>query len=146
MNASRPHRYRDGRAQPEKRSIVVLIADDDDESRAACAAYLEGKGMRVIHAADGGEAVVEARRARPDVILLDIEMPVLDGGAALRRLKADPRTRAIPVVMLTGQSTGSSYRALTDAGCAAYLIKPCLPEDLEGVLTSLSDARRLEAR
>src|SRR5262245_51437984 len=100
MHAPRPNGNSDRRGEPAKRPIVVLIADDDADSCEACAAYLESKGMHVIRAAHGEQAVVEARRARPDVILLDIEMPVLDGAGALRRLKEDPRTRAIPVVML----------------------------------------------
>jgi CheY-like chemotaxis protein len=131
------------RERSSERPVVVLIVDDDQDSSEACAASLEG--MRVICVDRGAAALEEARRTRPDVILLDIEMPEMDGRETLRRLKADPATRDIPVVVLTGESTGSNYRSLTDAGCAAYLIKPCRVEDLEGVVTSLSEASRRNA-
>jgi len=83
---------------------IVLIADDSATVRALARMELESAGYRVLEAADGEQALAAALATPPDVVLLDIEMPVLDGYATVVALKADPRTADVPVVFLTGRS------------------------------------------
>jgi two-component system, cell cycle response regulator DivK len=108
----------------------VLLVDDYADAREMYAEFLEFSGFDVVQAVNGIEALERAVEAPPDIILMDLSLPVLDGWEATRRLKADPRTADIPVVALTGHAlTGISERA-RKAGCDAFVTKPCLPEDL----------------
>jgi CheY-like chemotaxis protein len=102
--------------------------------------YLRLGGFQVIQAANGDEGLAKAFAERPDVIVMDLAMPRLDGLEATRRLKADERTRHVPVVVLTGNGLDSHVLA-HKAGCDAYLLKPCLPTDLAIVLESLIAGR-----
>ena len=102
----------------------MLVADDSATVRAVVAFELADAGYDVVEAADGQQAVEAVRECQPDVILLDVEMPVLDGYGALEALKADPDTRDVPVVFLTGRSgTGDVIEAL-EQGAHDYLRKP----------------------
>lgn len=108
----------------------VLLVDDDPDGRHMYGAYLEYTGFTVMQAANGIEALRHAVELRPDIILMDLSLPVMDGREATRRLKADPRTAGIPVVALTGHTlAGDSHEAM-QAGCDAFVTKPCLPEEL----------------
>lgn len=107
----------------------VLLVDDYFDARQMYTAYLEYSGFAVVQAANGVEALREAVESKPDIILMDLSLPVMDGWEATRQLKADPRTAQIPVVALTGQSLNTSDGAKM-IGCEAFLTKPCLPEDL----------------
>ena len=78
----------------------------------------------VYEARDGNEAVEMARRLRPDVVLMDVHMPVLDGIEATRLLREDPLTRSIPVIVLTASATPDERRLAVRAGCVGYLFKP----------------------
>lgn len=111
---------------------LVLIVEDDWESRYLYCAYLSTTGFDVIEARDGFEAIDKAREHHPDIIVTDLAMPRLDGREAIRRLKADPRTRDIPIIAITafGRSGQAREEART-SGCEGYLAKPCLPEVLE---------------
>jgi two-component system, cell cycle response regulator DivK len=91
-------------------------------------------GYRVLEATDGADALAVALGQHPDIIVMDLCMPRMDGWEAIRRLKADPRTRAIPVVALTALGW---QRGTLEVDCQAYLVKPCLPLDLLGVLDAL---------
>jgi CheY-like chemotaxis protein len=108
---------------------LVLIVDDYQDCRDMYAACLGLAGFSVIKAADGLEAISIARRALPDLILMDLGLPVVDGVEATRRLKCDVVTRGIPVVALTAQSVPDAER-LRAAGFESVIIKPCLPDDL----------------
>jgi two-component system cell cycle response regulator DivK len=104
---------------------LVLLVDDDEDSRFLYSHYLtSAAGFRVAEAADGQEGIDMASSLRPDVIIMDLTLPVLDGWQALRALKEDERTRSIPVVALTGHSLGEKK------DFHAVLLKPCLPEAL----------------
>jgi CheY-like chemotaxis protein len=92
--------------------------------------FFTAKGFRVITAADGPTALLAARTERPDVIVMDLSLPHMDGWEATRRLKRDPRTEHIPVVACTAHVLGRSCERAVDAGCNAYLTKPCLPVEL----------------
>lgn len=113
------------------RAPLVLIVDDVDHGREICSEYLEFRGFRVATAADGQEALDKAFELRPDVILMDLSLPVIDGWEATRRLKKDDRTRHIPVIALTAHALASAHERAKDAGCDAVVTKPCLPKDLE---------------
>lgn len=109
---------------------LVLIVDDYQDAREMYAEYLEFSGFRVAQARNGLEAVEQALALRPDVILMDLSLPVMDGWEATRRLKGDARTRGIPVVALTGHALDGHSREAQEAGCEAYVTKPCLPDAL----------------
>ncbi|WP_338869140.1 response regulator [Myxococcus stipitatus] len=109
---------------------LVLVVDDYDDAREMYAEYLEFSGFRVAQARNGQEALDQAFALAPDIILMDLSLPVIDGWEATRRLKNDDRTRTIPVVALTGHAlTGQSDEA-RGAGCDSFVTKPCLPDEL----------------
>ena len=92
--------------------------------------YLQYSGFDVIEAGNGIEALQQAIEREPDIILMDLSLPVMDGWEATRRLKADRRTARIPVVALTGHALAGISEGARRAGCDAFVTKPCLPEDL----------------
>lgn len=107
---------------------TVLVVDDYQDNREMYAEYLGFQGFRVIEATNGMEALALAVSARPDVILMDLSLPGLDGWEATRRLKADPRTRHVPVIALSGHVMARHTQSALEAGCDDFLAKPCLPE------------------
>jgi len=108
--------------QPSRR--LVLLAEDDETNISTTRDYLEARGCHVLVARNGVEAIARAQHQRPDVILMDIQMPGMDGLEATRRLRADPHTAAIPIIALTALAmTGDQERCLA-AGADAYLSKP----------------------
>jgi CheY-like chemotaxis protein len=94
------------------------------------AEYLAFSGFRVIQAANGKEALDQAFANRPDIIIMDLSLPVMDGWEATRRLKADQRTHGIPVVALTGHAMQGHSKGALEAGCDSFVAKPCLPDQL----------------
>lgn len=109
---------------------LILLVDDYADNRAMYARYLAHAGFRVDEATNGVEALDKAGALRPDLIVMDLSLPVMDGWEATRRLKADPQTKRIPVLALTGHALGGHEREANAAGCDGYVTKPCLPEDL----------------
>jgi two-component system cell cycle response regulator DivK len=105
----------------------VLVADDNPDLRQLWRAYLTVSGFDVSEAGNGAEAVAKAARELPAVILMDFSMPAMDGAAAARALKADPRTAGIPVVGLTGHGTAANAHDFP-AVCETVLEKPLNPE------------------
>ena len=108
----------------------VLIADDNLEQREMYASYFAAQGIRVLVAGDGVLAIRIAQAMQPDVIVMDLSMPSLDGWEATRRLKHDARTAHIPILACTGHAAGLAVDWALDAGCDAYIVKPCLPDEL----------------
>jgi CheY-like chemotaxis protein len=108
----------------------VLIVDDYPDAREMYAEYLQYSGFDVIEASNGIEAIERAADSRPNIILMDLSLPVMDGWEATRRLKADKRTTDIPIVALTGHALAGILDGAKKAGCDAFVTKPCLPEDL----------------
>jgi two-component system, cell cycle response regulator DivK len=108
----------------------VLLVDDYPDAREMYTEYLEFSGFEVVEAGNGMEALQRAIDASPDIILMDLSLPVMDGWEATRRLKADDRTASIPVVALTGHALAGISEGARKAGCDAFVTKPCLPEDL----------------
>lgn len=110
---------------------VVLFADDNRDTRELYALYLSMLGYNVVLADNGREAVQLARTHRPDLIVMDLDMPDMDGWAAIRQLQTDPTTVAIPVIVLTGNDFKTELRDVAIAvGAVSYVMKPCFPEDL----------------
>jgi CheY-like chemotaxis protein len=109
---------------------VVLLVDDYPDAREMYAEYLEFSGFDIVQAGNGVEAIERARDSQPDVILMDLSLPVMDGWEATRRLKADDATKDIPVLAVTGHALSGVSNAATKAGCDGFITKPCLPEDL----------------
>jgi two-component system, cell cycle response regulator DivK len=112
------------------KSPLVLVVDDFDDARELYCACLEQAGYRTAEARNGVEAIDRAIELRPDVVLLDLAMPVLDGVEAARRLKADERTRDSRLLALTGYAVARYADAARVAGCERVLVKPVLPSDL----------------
>ena len=108
----------------------VLLVDDYPDAREMYSEYLQYSGFDVIEAGNGIEALQQAAERSPDIILMDLSLPVMDGWEATRRLKADRRTAGIPVVALTGHALAGISEGARRAGCDAFITKPCLPEDL----------------
>jgi two-component system, cell cycle response regulator DivK len=119
----------------------VLIADDTFDTRELYSLYLTLCGFAVQTVADGEAAIEIALESQPDVMILDLSMPRLDGIAATKRLKADPRTSQIPVIVVTGFPHKAAQRAALEAGAALFLGKPCLPDDLAKEVQRLIDRR-----
>jgi two-component system cell cycle response regulator DivK len=109
---------------------VVLLVDDYPDAREMYAEYLEFSGFTVVEASNGVEALERAHDAKPDVILMDLSLPIMDGWEATRRLKADERTKQIPVLAVTGHALTGISEDAKKAGCDGFITKPCLPEDL----------------
>ena len=109
---------------------LVLVVEDYQDAREMYAEYLQFSGFRVAEARNGNEAVAQAFSLRPDLILMDLSLPGMDGWEATRVLKADERTKHIPVVALTGHALAGASEGARKAGCDSFVTKPCLPEDL----------------
>lgn len=106
---------------------TVLLVEDNEDNLVVYRTILEHVGYHVLEARDGEEGVIRARRDHPDLILMDISIPKLDGWAATRKLKADAATRAIPIVALTAHALDEDRQRAIEVGCDGYLAKPIEP-------------------
>jgi CheY-like chemotaxis protein len=118
---------------------LVLVVEDYQDAREMYAAYLQFSGYGVAEAANGVEAVEKAQELLPDIVLMDLALPRMDGWEATRRLKADARTRHIPVVALTGHALAGHAEGAREAGCDAFVTKPCLPDALVAEIQRVLD-------
>jgi two-component system alkaline phosphatase synthesis response regulator PhoP len=112
----------------------ILTVDDDDRIRRLVQFNLQRAGYRVSTAADGLEALDQIGQERPDLVLLDINMPRLDGIELLRRLRADPDTAALPVILLTAKAQDEDILEGKRSGADYYLTKPFSPVELLSVI------------
>jgi putative two-component system response regulator len=128
---------------PASRRTRILVADDTDSIRALFQKLLSADGHEVITVEDGLEALSAAERHRPDVVLLDVGMPGLDGIEVCRRLKSDPASRLTPVVLVTGLSDLSDRIKGIEAGADDFLSKPVHPHELRARVVSLSRMKQL---
>lgn len=102
----------------------VLLVEDNEMNRDMLSRRLARKGYQVITAVDGAQGVVMAQSEAPDLILMDMSLPVLDGWEATRRLKAAPETRSIPIIAITAHAMSDDRERAIEAGCDDYDIKP----------------------
>lgn len=119
---------------PEK---TVLLIEDDRDSRQIYGTMLRHAGYRVVEATDGGEGILLAQRHRPDVIVMDLGLPQVDGWSATEAIKSDPTTKHIPVLAVTVH-VQDFYRGRAQmVGCDSFLPKPCTPTRLIGEITRI---------
>ena len=124
----------DQQKQANTVASTVLVVEDFDETRFMLKFLLESSGYRVVEAVDGRQAIEAAQREHPDLILMDISLPVLDGIAATRRIREDARLREVPIVAVTAHSSAEYRAQALAAGCNEYVPKPIDFDLLESVL------------
>lgn len=112
----------------------MLLVDDERAIRTICRVNLEGDGLAVSEAADGGEALEEVRRERPSVVLLDVMMPSVDGWTVAEELAADDETRDIPVIFLSARAAEEDRLRAQELGAVGYVVKPFDPLELGGIV------------
>lgn len=121
---------------------LVMIAEDDDDNRLMLRTMLEMRGYRVAEARDGAEAIAVAQCARPDMILIDLQLPRLDGFAVTRFMRHDGALRDVPIVVISAHDPGKHRALALAAGCDDYLTKPINFAHLEKTLCGLLDPAR----
>lgn len=119
--------------------VRILIADDYDDNRELLRLMLEGAGYSVRETRDGRECVAAARAELPDIALIDLSMPVLDGWATLHELRADERTRTLSCIAVTAFAAEQDRQRVLDAGFDAYLAKPYRSRDLLDLIERMLD-------
>ena len=115
----------------------LLLVEDNEENRDGLCRHLRRKGFDVLVAADGRQGLEAAQAGAPDLVLMDMSLPVLDGWEATRQLKADPRTRRIPVIALTAHAMAGDREKALQAGCDDYDTKPVEFDRLFGKIQAL---------
>ena len=108
----------------------ILVVEDQEDNRKILRDLLTSVGYEVIEAVDGAAGVLAAEAHRPDLILMDIQLPVLDGYEATRRIKAQPELRAIPIIAVTSYALSGDEIKAREAGCDDYVTKPFSPRAL----------------
>ena len=108
----------------------ILVVEDTEDNRQIIRDLLTSAGYELIEAADGASGVAMAAQHAPDLILMDIQLPVMDGYEATRRIKADPATAHIPVIAVTSYALSGDEAKTREAGCDAYISKPFSPREL----------------
>jgi two-component system, cell cycle response regulator DivK len=111
-------------------SKLILVAEDQEDNRQILRDLLGNAGYEMIEAEDGEQVLAQAAKHRPDLILMDVQLPLMDGYEATRRLKADPALRAIPVIVVTSYALSGDEAKARAAGCDAYVAKPYSPRTL----------------
>ncbi len=111
-------------------SRTVLVIEDQEDNRRIVRDLLSSKGFEIIEATDGLAGVEAAERHRPDLILMDIQLPGIDGYEATRRIKADPALAQIPVIAVTSYALSGDEQKALAAGCDDYMAKPYSPREL----------------
>lgn len=135
MHATAELRHASERDRP-----LVLIVEDQADLRRLYVEHLAMSGFDVIEAGNGVDAVRSTSARQPDVVLMDLSLPIVDGWEATRRLKADAGTAHIPIVVLTAHDGAGELQRATDAGCDWFVPKPCPPAAL------ITELRRVLAR
>jgi DNA-binding response OmpR family regulator len=115
----------------------ILLADDEEDIKTVVKLYLESKGYDVVTAYDGLDTLDKAKAEQPDLILLDIMMPVINGFEVCKQLKADDKTSHIPVVMLSAASHADSVERAMEAGALDYIMKPFEPPRVEVIIKKI---------
>ena len=133
------HRYHTTQPQPLQNMARILLVEDNEMNRDMLSRRLQRREHQVSLAVDGQEAIDKARAEKPDVILMDMSLPVVDGWEATRQLKADDATKSIPIIALTAHAMASDEQRAREAGCDDFDTKPIeLPRLLEKIQRLLS--------
>jgi len=106
---------------------LILLVEDNEDNRIVYSTILKHFGYDVIEALNGEEGIAKARTQHPNLVLMDISIPVIDGWEATQVLKHDPDTKHIPVIALTAHALASDREKAMEVGCDGYLAKPCEP-------------------
>jgi CheY-like chemotaxis protein len=109
---------------------LVLVADDEEDILTLVSTIVERAGHEVVSVRDGAQALAAIRERRPDLVVLDISMPEVDGLEVLRRVRADSETRELPVLLLSARAQEADVRRGFDTGASAYVKKPFSPSEL----------------
>lgn len=109
---------------------TILLVDDHEDNRTALLAVLERDGYRTLGAANGLEALDAVRAERPDLVLMDLAMPVMDGRTAMREIRADPAIAKTPIIVLTAMALSVDRDRMVAEGFDGLLVKPCMPPHL----------------
>jgi two-component system cell cycle response regulator DivK len=117
---------------------TVLYVEDNEFNRKIVRQLLGRTSYRLIEATDGESGVTTARAERPDLIIMDIQLPRLSGLEATRQLKAAPETAGVPIIVITSFALAGDEQKARDAGAAAYLAKPYSPRELLGMIRDLA--------
>jgi DNA-binding response OmpR family regulator len=128
-------------AAPERESPVVLAADDDADILELVAFRLERSGYTVLQARDGEEALQVALESKPDLAILDVMMPKLDGFELTRRLRAEEATSRMPIILLTARAQDADVQQGFDAGADDYIRKPFSPDELRARVQAILGRR-----
>ena len=121
---------------------TVLLVEDNLDNRTIYRTILEHFAFQVLEAMDGEQGVRLARELLPDIVLMDISIPIIDGHEATRILKADPTTASIPIIALTAHATREDRALAAEAGCDAYISKPAEPNYVVSEVRRLLEQRR----
>jgi two-component system cell cycle response regulator DivK len=108
----------------------ILVVEDQEDNRQILRDLLANAGFEMIEAEDGEQALVQVAKHHPDLILMDIQLPLMDGYEATRRIKADPSSKAIPIIVVTSYALSGDEEKARAAGCDAYVAKPYSPRAL----------------
>jgi two-component system, cell cycle response regulator DivK len=112
----------------------ILIVEDQEDNRAILRDLLTSAGYNLIEAIDGAEGVEVAQRERPDLILMDIQLPIIDGYEATRRIKGQADLKSIPIIAVTSYALSGDEAKARVAGCDAYVTKPFSPRELLAIV------------
>lgn len=123
--------------QANARNALIMVVEDDDDNRLMLKTLLEMKGYRVVEASNGEEAITLAQRRRPDLVLLDLQLPRLNGFAVTRFFRHDDRLRDVPIILVSGHDPARHHKIALAAGCNHYLLKPINFDRLEALLGDL---------
>jgi CheY-like chemotaxis protein len=116
---------------------TILVVDDFDDTRLLLRTWLERRGFRVVEAANGLQAIKQAESESPDLIIMDVQMPQLDGLSATRRIRGLKAMRSVPIVAVSAYGAEQFRDQALAAGCDEYVSTPFEPATLEGIIRSL---------
>jgi CheY-like chemotaxis protein len=116
---------------------TILIVDDFDDTRLLLRTWLQKKGYHVVEAENGNQAVAQAESQQPDLIIMDVEMPELDGLSATRKIRTLAGSKEVPIVVVSAYAADQFKDDALAAGCTAYVSTPFEPEELEKLIETL---------
>jgi two-component system, cell cycle response regulator DivK len=129
----------------ERDAATVLLVEDTEDNRQMMRRLLEMSGFRVVEATNGREAVEVASQVQPQIILMDLSLPIIDGLAATRQIRNLPELNTVPIVAVSAHDTADFHSEALDAGCDAYVTKPINYTELEHLVTRLIAGTRNSA-